>query len=79
MTNLTIALDEGVVRQARVRAITEGTSLSAKVREFLADYALGTSRQKTAAQAFIAAARASRASAESVQWTREELHDRPYP
>lgn len=39
MTNLTIALDESIVRKARIRAIQEGTSVSAKVREFLAQYA----------------------------------------
>ena len=39
MSNLTISLDDRVVRQARVRAIQEGTSISAKVREFLAQYA----------------------------------------
>ena len=39
MTNLTISIDEAVVRQARVRAIQEGTSLSAKIREFVASYA----------------------------------------
>ena len=36
MTNLTISLDENTVRKARLRAIDEGTSVSAKVREFLA-------------------------------------------
>ena len=39
MTNLTISLDENIIRQARIRAIGEGTSVSAKVREFLAKYA----------------------------------------
>jgi len=38
MTNLTISLDENIVKQARIKAIQEGTSLSAKVREFLANY-----------------------------------------
>ncbi len=38
MTNLTISLDENLVKQARIKAIQEGTSLSAKVREFLANY-----------------------------------------
>ena len=42
MTNLTISLDENIVRQARIRAIGEGTSVSAKVREFLAQYASAT-------------------------------------
>ncbi len=44
MTNLTISLDETIVRQARVRAIQQGTSVSAKVREFLAAYAAGVSQ-----------------------------------
>ena len=39
MTNLTVALDESIVRKARIRAIQEGTSVSAKVRDFLAQYA----------------------------------------
>jgi hypothetical protein len=39
MTNLTISLDDAIVRKARIRAIEEGTSVSAKVREFLAHYA----------------------------------------
>lgn len=38
MTNLTIALDENLVKLARIKAIQEGTSLSAKVREMLAAY-----------------------------------------
>lgn len=38
MANLTISLDENLVKQARIKAIQEGTSLSAKVRELLATY-----------------------------------------
>ena len=38
MTNLTITLDDAIVKKARVRAIQQGTSLSAKVREFLQQY-----------------------------------------
>jgi len=45
MTNLTISLDEVVVRNARIRAIGQGTSLSAKVREFLASYASGAAER----------------------------------
>jgi plasmid stability protein len=40
MANLTISLDETIIRKARIRAIHEGTSVSAKVREFLARYAV---------------------------------------
>ena len=38
MTNLTISLDENLVKRARIKAIQEGTSLSAKVRELLSVY-----------------------------------------
>ncbi len=49
MGNLTISLDEAVIQQARGRAIQEGTSVSAKVREFLMAYTQqGTPSQTTA-------------------------------
>ena len=79
MTNLTIAIDEAIVRKARVRAINEGTSVSARVREFLADYAQGNDRQQQAGQAFIDAARRSNANSEGACWSREDAYDRPYP
>jgi len=79
MTNLTISIDEAVVRQARVRAIQEGTSVSAKVRDFLAAYAQGGQAQQSAAQAFIDAARSSRANTTGQPWRRADAHERPYP
>ncbi len=78
MTNLTISIDEAVVRQARVRAIQEGTSVSAKVRDFLAVYAQGGQAQQAAAKDFIAAARNSQANASAQRWHRDDAHDRPY-
>ncbi len=42
MSNLTISVDDELIRQARIKAIEQGTSVSAKVREFLAHYARGT-------------------------------------
>jgi plasmid stability protein len=42
MSNLTIAMDDQLIKQARVRAIQEGTSLSAKVREFVQRYVNGS-------------------------------------
>jgi len=79
MANLTISIDEAVVRQARVRAIQEGTSVSAKVRDFLAGYAQGGQPQHVAAQDFIAAARLSRANSSAQAWSRADAHERPYP
>ena len=42
MSNLTISVDDHLIKQARVRAIQQGTSLSAKVREFLQVYVNGS-------------------------------------
>lgn len=39
MSNLTLSIDDDIIKQARVRAIQEGVSVSAKVREFLIQYA----------------------------------------
>lgn len=38
MSNLTISVDDETIKRARVRAIQQGTSLSAKIREFLQHY-----------------------------------------
>lgn len=35
MANLTISVDDTLIKRARIRAIEQGTSLSEKVREFL--------------------------------------------
>jgi plasmid stability protein len=79
MTNLTISIDEQLIRKARVRAIHEGTSVSARIREFLTTYAEGESRQQAAAQDFIASARRSQANREGAVWSRADVYDRPYP
>jgi plasmid stability protein len=42
MSNLTLSVDEQLIKRARLRAIEQGTSLSAKVREFLQDYVSGS-------------------------------------
>jgi hypothetical protein len=39
MTNLTISLQESVLREARKQAINDNTSLNAVIRDFLEQYA----------------------------------------
>lgn len=79
MSNLTLSLDEAIVKKARLRAIQEGSSVSAKVREFLFAYAQGENDQQAAAQAFIVAARRGQANRDGVHWSRADAYDRPYP
>lgn len=45
MANLIISLDKGTIRSACIRAISEGTSLSAKMRDFLSAYVEGADAQ----------------------------------
>lgn len=45
MSNLTVVVDDAIIKQARVRALQDGTSLSAKVREFLVSYAEGAPKR----------------------------------
>jgi plasmid stability protein len=45
MSNLTVVVDDAIIKQARVRALQDGTSLSAKVREFLVNYAEGAPKR----------------------------------
>lgn len=78
MTNLTISLDEAIIRKARVRAIQEGTSVSAKVREFLAQY-VQEPAGKSVGQAFLEHAQRSDANHQSATWRRGDAYDRDYP
>ncbi|MBC8363836.1 MAG: hypothetical protein H8E59_02410 [Actinobacteria bacterium] len=41
MSNLTLALDDDLLRRARVRAAEQGTSVNAVVRDLLIAYAAG--------------------------------------
>lgn len=80
MANLTLTIDEGVLRRARVRALEEGTSVNAVVRAHLERYA-GDDESLDAVRVFLELARKSRASSGpgGRQWTREELYDRDRP
>ena len=87
MSNLTVAVDAELIKQARVRAIAQGTSLSAKVREFLKTYVEGTqdtlSRQRKEATARLmaaleAATPKSRPKSEPTARRRRSLRDELY-
>jgi plasmid stability protein len=77
MTNLTIKVDDGVLRRARVKAAEEGRSLSAVVGEMLGDY-VGPSPASEAIADFLALAAAANASSGpgGRTWTRDDLYDR---
>lgn len=80
MANLTLTIDERVLRRARVRALEEGTSVNAIVRQHLERYA-GDDQSRDAIRVILELASESRASSgpDGRTWTREELYDRDRP
>lgn len=75
-TNLTLTVEEGLLRQARIRALEQGTSVNAVVREYLEHYA-GTSARAGIAGFLEIAARSQASSGPGGRsWTRDALYDR---
>jgi Family of unknown function (DUF6364) len=75
-TNLTLTVDEALLRQARIRALEQGTSVNAIVREYLEHYVGAAGKAGVAG--FLEIAGRSRASSgpEGRAWSRDELHAR---
>jgi len=73
--NLTISVDDEVLRKARIRALQQGTSVNAVLREFLTSYA-GADDERAARRRLAQLARASTASsgAGGRTWTRDEIY-----
>ena len=77
MANLTITIDERLLKQARIRALEDGTSVNALLRAYLERYA-GAGQAGEALASFARLARRSTATSgpQGRTWTRDELHDR---
>lgn len=75
MANLTIAVDDDLLRRARARAAEQGTSVNAVLRDELSRY-VDASAGDRAASAFLAVAHVAAGSsgAGGRTWTRDELH-----
>ena len=75
MSNLTITIDEDLLRRARIRALERGTSVNAVLREFLEAYVGGNDDRMRAIRGVIDLARRTSAGRGDARWTRDELHD----
>lgn len=77
MANLTLTIDDVVLRKARIRAVEQGTSVNAVVRAYLEAYADG-GRSRAAARRVVALARAveSGSGPEGRTWRRDDVHER---
>ena len=76
MANLTIAIPDDILKSARRRALEQGTSVNAVLRDYLSQFAGGQSAQASAAQRVLALSRTARSGRGKSSWTRDELHDR---
>lgn len=77
VANLTLQIDDDVLRRARIRALEEGTSVNAVVREYLDAFA-GRDAAMAARRRFVQRARTSGASSgpQGRTWRRDDLYDR---
>jgi plasmid stability protein len=76
MANLTIAIDDEILKQARIRAIEQGTSVNAVLRDYLAGYAGANARQEKALRSLVRLSQRSKARRGTSRWTRDDLHER---
>lgn len=74
MANLTLVIDDDLLLRARKRALDQGTSVNALVRNYLEQYVRHVD-QVEATRAFVAMAAACGGRSDG-PWTREELHER---
>ena len=71
--NLTITVDDELLKRARIRALEENTSVNAVLRKFLESYA-DTTRQRRAVDRLLQLSQTARAKRGRARWTRDELH-----
>ncbi len=76
MTNLTITIDEDTLQRARLRALEQGTSVNAVLREYLESFAGARSARQAAVDALLDMSSHASSRRGDRSWTRDELHER---
>lgn len=76
MANLTITVPEEILKSARRRALEQGTSVNALLRDYLSQFAGTQSAQANAAMRVLELSRSARSGRGKAKWTRDELHQR---
>ena len=76
MKDITLSVDEGVIRTVRLYAAKRGSTVNALVREFLTELASREDRVRKARERIVELSKRSTARIGSRTWTREELHER---
>jgi hypothetical protein len=79
MANLTISVDEEVLKRARIRALQENSSVNAILAKYLEAYARTDQlqrRRQSALNALLELAGQCQAARDGKRWTRDDLHER---
>jgi hypothetical protein len=76
MANLTITVPDEILKSARRRALEQGTSVNAVLRDYLSQFAGTQSAQANAAKHVLELSRAARSGRGKTKWSRDELHHR---
>lgn len=75
MTNLTLTIDETLLRKARIKALERGTSVNAMVREFIEKTVAEDAPELTRAQQFMQIVEQGKFASTEPRMTREEMYD----
>lgn len=76
MANLTITVPEEILKSARRRALEQGTSVNALLRDYLRQFTGAQAVHVKAAQRVLELSSKTRAGRGKSRWTRDELHQR---
>ena len=74
--NLTLTIDDKLLRAARKIALDRDTSVNNLVREYLTQLVKGEDKQQAALENIRRIFKTSRAKAGPITWTRDELYER---
>jgi hypothetical protein len=80
MSNLTLSIEDELLKKARIRALEQGTSVNELVRQYLAKYVADEQTEQRRRAAWIAEfealARKAKGKSGGRKWTRESLYER---
>ena len=76
MANLTITVDSELLKRARIRALEQGTSVNAVLREYLEEYVRGREDRVRRLRALVKQSRGAVSSRQGRTWSRDDLHGR---
>ncbi|CUS31461.1 conserved hypothetical protein [Candidatus Nitrospira nitrosa] len=76
MAKFTVVIAGDTLKRARMRALEEGTSVNAILRDYLTDYAGMKAKRDKAIEDLLRLSQEAKSRRGNHQWPRDELHDR---